>query len=119
MVPYLDTLKKEKAIARGNGDLQEKEADPANPVLYKQICEWALESKNMFVWAFAVVHWNVIDRSTNVGSLGFHDFSHKKGEDSIMIHYDKFKKDQKGPKNCCASGMFFALGCYLRLNQNK
>ena len=53
----------------------------------------------------------------------------KEASDSIVIHYDYNKKDQKGettsPKNCYANPfnpavcMFLALGCYLCIDRDK
>ena len=81
------------------------------------------------LWAFTVVQWNCMGRSVNVSPLGFHNLSRLDGADSVVIEYDKNKKDQAGentsPKNCYANPyeplhcMFLALGCYLCINDEK
>ena len=129
MAAYLDTLEKEKTQAKKRGETDEKAADPINASLFKCICEWALDSHNIFVWAFSLVQWHVMGRSINVAPIGFHNFSRSLGEDTIVIKYDDNKADKKGvktsPKNCYANpfdatvNLFLALGCYLCLNQDK
>jgi len=123
MKTYLDTFKKEATKAKSEGKTKEQDADPIPFALYKLICKWAVESGCIMVWAFTVMQWNCIGRTINIAPLGFRNLSCKEAEDSIAVHYDLNKKDQKGEltsaKNCYANPfnpvicMFLALGCYL------
>ena len=88
MKAYLKTLKKEKAKAKSNGNVDEQEADGIPFVLMAAICKWALTTGNLMVWCFTIIQWNVMGRSINVDLLGFHNFKHDGGNDSIVITYD-------------------------------
>ena len=126
MKNYLDTMKKEKTNAKTKGQMDEQEADIIPMKLARKMCEWAVLSGNIFVWAFTIIQWNIMGRTVNVAPLGFHNLSCKEAADSIVIQYDKNKTDQKGestsPKNCYANPfdpyicMFLSLGCYLCIN---
>jgi hypothetical protein len=123
MKDYLDTLAKEKTKAKEKGQVDEQEADPITFELFKKLCQWALESGNIMVWAFTILQWHCMGRSVNIAPLGFHNFSSNEASDSIVIKYDHNKKDKKGektsPKNCYANPfnpaicLFLSLGCYL------
>ena len=129
MKTFLKTLKKEKANARSNGNVEEKEADAIPWTLFEAMCRWALTLGNVMVWTFTIIQWNIMGRSINVDPLGFHNLSRSGGNDSIVIKYDTNKKDAAGehtsPKNCYANPknptvcMFLALGCYLCVNRDK
>lgn len=77
MKAYLENLKKEKAKAKSNQQVDEKEADPIGIQLVETMCKWGVKSKTksgIFVWAFMTCQWNVMGRTVNVDPLGFHDF---------------------------------------------
>ena len=93
MKTYIQTLKKEKALAKGQGDIDEHDADKIPFALFETICKWAIKTGNIMVWSFSVVQWNVMCRSVNVDPLGFHNLSRDGGSDSIVITYDYNKKD--------------------------
>ena len=131
MTAFLDNLKIEKNVAKGNCQLDEGEADPISIGLFHQICVWAIAAGSLsgiFIWAFSVVQWNIIGRTVNVDPLGFHNIR-KSQHDSIVIQYDNNKMDKKGekvsPKNCYANPtkpetcIALALGVYLCVNQSK
>jgi len=131
MTSFLDNLKIEKNVAKGNCQLDEGEADPISIGLFTQICVWAIEAGTLvgiFIWAFAVLQWNIIGRTVNVDPLGFHNIR-KSQHDSIIITYDNNKMDKKGekvsPKNCYANPtkpetcIALALGVYLCVNQSR
>ena len=40
MMAYIDTMKKEKKLAKGAGKMEEQEADPIPFILYEDICRW-------------------------------------------------------------------------------
>jgi len=123
MKAFLDTIKKETTKAKSEGKTKEQDADPIQFPLYIFICNWAVKSGAIMVWAFTVMQWNCMGRSINIDPLGFRNLSCKEAEDSIAVHYDANKRDQKGEltsaKNCYANPfnpaicMFLALGCYL------
>ena len=128
MKTYIQTLKKEKALAKGQGDIDEHDADKIPFALFETICKWAIKTGNIIVWSFSVVQWNVMGQSINVDPLGFHNLSRDGGSDSIVITYDYNKKDPTGentsPKQCYANPqnpsvcMFLALGCYLCIHRD-
>lgn len=132
MDAYMDNMKREKAEAKQNNQIEEKDADPIGIDLYQQICHWALDdgtSRGITVWASAVTQWNCMGRPINIDAIGFHNMKKSPGLDSVVISYDKNKKDQHGkkvsPKNCYANPLkphisfFLAMGCYLAINQDR
>ena len=120
---FLDSTRKEKVQAKKKGEFHEQEADPISFELYRQICKFALDDGDIFVWAFTVLQWNCMARSKNIDDLTFDQLS--MGTDSLIIEYDDSKCDQMGqrtsPKNCYANPydhlacIFTAIGCYLCL----
>jgi len=48
MKEFLEAFKKETATAKSEGQLDEQEADPINPTLFRCILQWAIENKNIF-----------------------------------------------------------------------
>jgi hypothetical protein len=129
MKAHLLLIKKEHAQAKGDGETEDQEADPILFEFYKNLCLWSIKSKQIDDWAFSTLQWNVMGRSANIDSLGFHNLSYSHGSDCITIKYGANKKDKARdnvmPKNCYANPkddtacMFLALGCYLALNQEK
>jgi hypothetical protein len=125
MDAFLDASKKEVVTHRRSGNLDEHEADPISFPLYRLICEWALETGNVFLWVWTVLQWNNMARSISIDPLGIHNFS--VGTDSIKCKYDDSKADKKGervsPKNIYANPFepvvctFAALGCWLALRK--
>ena len=132
MHAYIERMKREKAVAKQNNQIEEKDADPIGIDLYEQINKWALDdgsTRGINVWANSVTQWNCIGRPVNIDALGFHNMKKSPGLDSIVLSYDKNKKDQTGkkvsPKNCYGNPMrpeisfFLAMGCYLCINQDR
>ncbi len=132
MNAYIKSMEREKSVAKQNNQIEErKEADPIGIDLYSDIATWAIEEGTpggILIWASSVTQWNCMGRPINVDSLGFHNM--RKGvHDSIVISYDKNKKDQTGnkvsPKNIYtnplkpAISFFLAMGCYLCINQDR
>jgi hypothetical protein len=122
-------LIKEHAQAKGDGEIEDQEADPILLEFYKNLCLWSIESKQIDDWAFSTLQWNVMGKSAHIDSLGLHNLSFSHGSDCITIKYNANKKDKAvdniTPKNYYANPkdgticMFLALGCYLALNQEK
>jgi hypothetical protein len=96
MKSYLDSLEKQSAAARSNGKMDERDADPWCFTLFMLICTWAVETGNIFVWAFLVLQWSIMGRCCNVDAIGLHNF--KAENDSVVFCLDTNKKDQKGEK---------------------
>ena len=96
MDKFLTGFKKETKMAKRQGKLDEKEADPISWKLYSLICQWAIENRNLLVWVFTIMQWNCMARAVNIGALAYHQFS--TSDDNIQIKYDKSKKDQLGEK---------------------
>ncbi len=99
---HLDTLKKENNQKKGEGKVEEREADPISFPLMIEICKWAVRLGFISLWAFTVLQWHCMARSINIGSLTLQNLF--LGKDSIIIKFNSTKKDQKGekvnPKNC-------------------
>ncbi len=122
-------MKKEKANTRSNDNDEEKEADAIPWTLFEAMCRWALTLSNVMIWSFTIVQWNIMGRSINVNTLGFHNLNCSGGNDSIVIKYETNKKDaadkHMSPKNCCANPknptvcMLLTLVCYLCVNRDK
>ena len=133
MDSYLDCMRREKATAKQNNQIEEKDADAIGISLYENICEWAIEdgtSRGIVLWACSVAQWNCMGRPINIDSLGFHNIRKSPGGgDSVVLFYDKNKKNQDGkkysPKNVYANpdrpfiSFFLAMGCYLCINQDR
>jgi hypothetical protein len=49
---------------------------------------------NIFVWTYAILQWNCMARSVNIGSLGFHNF--QAGKDHTLCCYNDTKVDKMG-----------------------
>jgi hypothetical protein len=125
MDAFLDASKKEVVTHRRAGNLDEQEADPISFPLFQLICEWALASRNVFLWVWTILQWNNMARSISIDPLGFHNFSI--GVDSIKCKYDDSKADKKGervsPKNIYANPFnpmvcpHLSLGCWFALRK--
>ena len=125
MQHFLSSLKREKTNAKKEGKVEEKEADPITFSLYVNICQYAIEVGDLFLWAYTVCQWNCMARSINMDNLSFSQFS--LGMDSVIIEYFDNKADQAGektvPKNCYANPfnmsicIFTALGCYFSVQE--
>jgi hypothetical protein len=89
---YIDEI----AQGKKRGMVQEVSSDPINTTLYELLMLWAIESNNMFVWAWTVLQWNFIGRPSSIDPLGFHNFS--LGSDSIIGKYDDSKADKAGER---------------------
>lgn len=128
MKAYLLLLKKEKTEANAKGQTENKEADPINFSLYEYLCQWAIESGNIFLWTFTVVQWNMMGRSINVDPLGFHNLSRAGGSDNLMFLFDSNKRDKTGenttPKTCYGNPdnplvcILLSMGCYFCIFQD-
>ena len=55
MKAFLKTLKKEKATAKREGQIDEQDADEIPWTLFEAICNWALASGNVMVWCSTAV----------------------------------------------------------------
>ena len=59
---YLNSFKKEVAVARRDGIVEDKAADPITVPLYHLFLKWALEENNSLVWFWTVAQWSCIAR---------------------------------------------------------
>ena len=89
---HLDTCKKENNEKRGEGKVEEKEADPISYPLMLEICKWAVNLGWITIWAFSILQWHCMARSVNIGSLNFQSLGIAK--DSIIVKFNKTKMDQ-------------------------
>lgn len=94
MDKWMNAYRKETKKAAKDGNLDENEADPVPFTLFRLWMTWSLESRNVYVWVFGLLQWNLMARSISVGTLAFHNF--RPGEDNIIIKYDNHKADQAG-----------------------
>ena len=65
-------MKKEFTIVKGEGKMEEHEADPIPFSLYEDMNMWAIEAGSVSTWAFSALQWNCIGRTVNISPLGFH-----------------------------------------------
>jgi hypothetical protein len=94
MDKWMNAYRKETKKAAKDGNLDESEADPVPFTLFRLWMTWSLESRNIYVWVFGLLQWNLMARSISVGTLAFHNF--RPGEDNIIVKYDNHKADQAG-----------------------
>ena len=96
MESFLASFKKEVARAKSAGNLDENTSDPICYSLYKNICKWALENSNIFLWTWTILQWNLMARSISVDPLALHNM--QLGVDCIVFQHDSTKADQEGEK---------------------
>ena len=61
MNAYIESMKREKTVAKQNNQIEEKEADPIGIDLYSDIAKWAIEEGTpggILIWASSVTQWN-------------------------------------------------------------
>ena len=88
MDSYIDCMKREKATAKQNNQIEEKDADAIGINLYEEICEWAIEdgtSRGIVLWACSVAQWNCMGRPINIDSLGFHNIRKSPAGGDIVL----------------------------------
>ena len=66
---FLDGYKKKHAQHKQIGKVKEVEADPIPFPLYTMLCQWTMQ-ENSFVWAWTVLQWNCMARSSSIDPLG-------------------------------------------------
>ena len=69
----IESMKREKTVAKQNNQIEEKEADPIGIDLYSDIAKWAIEEGTpggILIWASSVTQWNCMGRPINVDALG-------------------------------------------------
>lgn len=96
MGSFLSSFKKENAEARSRGNTDEKSADPISFSLFRTINTWAVEEKNILVWAWTIQQWNLMARSISIDPLALHNFGIS--EDHFVVHHDSTKTDKEGAK---------------------
>ena len=63
MEVFLSAFKNETAVAKKDGMLDEREADPIPRPLFRLR---SLAESNLFVWVFTILQWNCVARSINI-----------------------------------------------------
>ena len=96
MDSFLLSFKKENADARSKGNVDEKSADPITYSLFRTILTWAVEQKNILVWVWTILQWNLMARSISIDPLALHNFG--LSEDHFVVHHDSTKTDKEGDK---------------------
>ena len=81
------------------------------------LMKWTVQEGNVFVWAFALLMWHLMDRSINIDSVALHSI--KRGvSDSITFKYDETKVDETGEfvceKNVCSNPHDPLLSVFLQ-----
>ena len=66
---FLDGYKKKHAQHKQKGKVKEIEADPIPFPLYTMLCQWTMK-ENSFEWAWTVLQWNCMARSSSIDPLG-------------------------------------------------
>ena len=124
---YLQAFKKQIAKEKGEGNVDEREADPIPWKLFVLICTWVVSEGNILLWVWSILQWNLMARSINIEPLAFHNFT--VFNDTIQVKYDFNKANRTGKKtsikhvyanllnpSVCS---FLSLGIYLCLNTEK
>jgi hypothetical protein len=96
MNKFLQAYKNEIAQEKKRGTVKDVSSDPINTTLYGLLMLWAIETNNVFVWAWTVLQWNFIGRLSSIDPLGFHNFS--LGSDSTIGKYYDSKADKAGER---------------------
>jgi hypothetical protein len=96
MDKFLQAYKHEIAQGKKRGMVEDVSSDPINTTLYGLLMLWAIESNNVFVWAWTALQWNFIGRPSSINPLGFRNFSLR--SDSIIGKYDDSKADKAGER---------------------
>jgi hypothetical protein len=127
MKHFIDSYNKEIAVGKSKGIVDEKDSDALPIVLFAKICEWCLEAKNIFLWTWGILQWNLMCRPISVDPLSFHNFA--MGPDCTKVLFDFTKADQEGSKvlwkhiydntNHPHVSVNLALGCWLALRDPK
>ena len=52
---YLESIKKEKTKAKKRGKLEDTEVDPISFELYRILCKYAIDTGDIFLWAYTIV----------------------------------------------------------------
>ena len=101
--------------------------DPISFEIYRIFCKYAIETVDIFVWAYKVIQLSCITRSISIDDLTFGQIA--LGINSLVIKYCDSKYDQKGKitssKNYYCNPfdyllcIFTALGCYLCIHGER
>ena len=128
MKKFLDNYKKEFQSWKDKGLVSGSDADPFSFSLYHCVCVWLLTHGYIFGWFFLICQWNCMARSINIDGLSLNHLR-MGASDSIVIKFDKTKKDQSGEncfnKNIFANPLepyicfFLGLGVYCSIESEK
>lgn len=72
---FLASCRKETVAMIKEGKVEMQEADAIPFQLYRKICFWAIESQDIFLWAWVCVEWNLMARSASVDPIGIQHFT--------------------------------------------
>ena len=98
MKKFLDNYKKEFQSWKDRGLVSGGDPDPFSFSLYHVLCVWLLNNGYIFGCFFLICKWNCMAQSINIDGLSL---KHMRmgASDSMVIKFDKTKKDQSG-ENC-------------------
>lgn len=118
---FRGALKKEKQLAKGSGEVEEKDSDPISFPLFMFMCDCAVKLGDPLWWAMGLLQWHCMARCQNIDNLKIRNFSVV--DDAIVIKFFDTKMDKVGeklsPKHCYANPsdfricVFTALACYF------
>ena len=57
---FLQAYKKRVAKEKGEGNVDEREANPIPWGLFVLICTWSVTEGNMFLWVWSILQWNLM-----------------------------------------------------------
>jgi len=120
------SLKNSSAVAKKEGQCEERGADPIPWPLFCFMCECAVNKDDSFWWLFSLLQWNCMSRCQNIDNLKLSNLS--LNGDAIVVQFDATKMDQGGektsPKHCYANPLNFktclvtAMACYFSALNN-
>ena len=74
MESFLAAFKKETMVAEKDGRLHEQEADLVTWTLFREILQWDLDRKSIYLGVFSILQWNCMTRSITIGVLALYCF---------------------------------------------
>ena len=114
----IKSLRIANAKQKGNGQVEEKEADPMSRTLCEFMCKSAIFAGNSLWWTMGLLQWNCMARSQNIDNLRLTNLKIA-ADDSIVIKFTQTKKDKEGkktsPKHCYANPLKFHFCLFTSL----
>ena len=70
---FLSAFKKQVTKEKESGGTDEQEADPIPMYLYVLICTWAIGGRNIMIWVWSTMQWNLMGQSVKIDTIALHN----------------------------------------------